>query len=74
MFVCEKEGTWKKKPFFAFFWRFSWFRALVLYGTRKTLRKVLREQLQGARKLAKGTKGSILDFSCDKRAVLVPEK
>ena len=59
---------------FAFFWCFSWFRALVLNGTKKILWRVLKKQLQGSKKLVQGMKGSILAFSCDKSADLVPEK
>ena len=58
---------------FAFFWCFSWFRALVLSGTKKTWEKCCEKQLQGSRKLVQGTRGSIQTSSCDKSVDLVPE-
>ena len=73
MLFCENDGTWRKKPFFVFFWCFSWFRALVLKEARKTWWKVLKKQLQGSRKLAQGTKGGITAFGCDKSANLMPK-
>ena len=73
MFFCENDSTRRKKPHFGFFWCFSWFRALVPKEARKTLWKILKKQLQGSRKLVRGTKGDIMAFSCDKSADLVPK-
>ena len=70
MLFCEKDSTWRKKPIFALFLVFSWFRALVLKEARKTWWKVLKKQLQGSRKPAQGTKGGIAAFGCDKSANL----
>ena len=73
MLFCEKDSTWRKNLIFAFFWCFSWFRALVLKETRKTWWKVLKKQLQGSRKPARGTKSEVEAFDCDKSANLTPK-
>ena len=73
MLFCEKYSTWRKNLIFALFWCFSWFRALVLKEARKTWWKVLKKQLQGSRKPARGTKGGVMAFGCDKSADLVPK-
>ena len=72
MLFCEKDSTWRKKPHFAFFWCFSWFRALVLKEARKAWWEVLKKQLQGSRKPAQDTKGEVEAFDCDKSANLMP--
>ena len=72
-FSVKKIALAEKKTIFAFFWCFSWFRALVLKEARKTWWKVLKKQLQGSRKPAQGTKGGIAAFGCDKSANLMPK-
>ena len=72
-FSVKKIALREKNPIFAFFWCFSWFRALVLKEARKTWWKVLKKQLQGSSKPAKGTKGGIAAFGCDKSANLTPK-
>ena len=72
-FSVKKTALGEKNPIFAFFWCFSWFRALVLKEARKTWWKVLKKQLQGSRKPAQGTKGGIAAFGCDKSANLMPK-
>ena len=69
----KKIALGEKKLIFAFFWCFSWFRALVLKETRKAWWKVLKKQLQGSRKPARGTKGEVEAFDCDESANLMPK-
>ena len=70
----KKIALGEKNLIFAFFWCFSWFRALVLKETRKAWWKVLKKQLQGPRKPARGTEGEVKAFDCDKSANLTPKK
>ena len=69
----KKIALGEKNLIFAFFWCFSWFRALVLKETRKAWWKVLKKQLQGSRKPARGTKGEVEAFDCDKSVNLTPK-
>ena len=69
----KKIALGEKNLIFAFCWCFSWFRALVLKETRKAWWKVLKKQLQGSRKPARGTKGEVEAFDCDKSANLTPK-
>ena len=45
----------------------------MLKETRKAWWKVLKKQLQGSRKPARGTKGEVEAFDCDKSANLMPK-
>ena len=72
-FSVKKIALREKTSFLRFFWCFSWFRALVLKEARKTWWKVLKKLLQGSRKPARGTKGGVMAFGCDKSADLVPK-
>ena len=69
----KKIALGEKNLIFAFFLCFSWFRALVLKEIRKARWKVLKKQLQGSRKPARGTKGEVEAFDCDKSANLTPK-
>ena len=72
-FSAKKIALGEKTSFLRFFWCFSWFRAQVLKEARKTWWKVLKKQLPGSRKPARGTKGGIVAFGCDKSADLMPK-
>ena len=69
----KKIALGEKNIIFAFFWCFSWFRALVFQEARKAWWKGLQKQLQGSRKPARGTKGEVEAFGCDKSANLLPK-
>ena len=45
----------------------------MLTEARKVWWKVLKKQLQGSRKPARGTKGEVEAFDCDKSANLMPK-
>ena len=45
----------------------------MLTGARKVWWKVLKKQLQGSREPARGTKGEVEAFDCDKSANLMPK-
>ena len=45
----------------------------MLKEARKTRWKILKKQLQGSRKPARGMKGGIVAFGCDKSADLMPK-
>ena len=74
MFFCEKDGTWDEKPQFCVFFGIFLVSSTSGQWNQENLVKSTKKQLQGLRKLVQGTKGSILAFSCDKSADLVPEK
>ena len=73
MLFCEKDSTWRRKPHFCVFLVFFLVSSTSAQRSRKVWWKILKKQLQGSRKPARGTKGEVEAFDCDKSANLMPK-
>ena len=73
VFLQKNRRSCEKTSFLALFGVFLGFEHSCSTRPGKLCEKCYKQQLQGSRKPARGMKGSIMAFGCDKNADLVPK-